>query len=170
MKTVNGDLIQLAVKGHFDIIIHGCNCFCTMGAGIARTISLEFPEAMAADAATVAGDRQKLGNYSHATVSRNSHTITIINGYTQYSYAGKAPLADYEAIQTLFFRLKKKFSGKRFGYPKIGAGLAGGDWDKISSIIDQELAGEEHTLVIFDPRSKGRQRQSGNTNPNKSEF
>jgi O-acetyl-ADP-ribose deacetylase (regulator of RNase III) len=41
------------------------------------------------------------------------------------------------------------FSGKRIGYPKIGAGLAGGDWNIISSIIDKELIGEDHTLVLL---------------------
>mgnify|MGYP001795501660 FL=1 len=38
MKTIKGDLVKLAIKGEFDLIIHGCNCFCTMGAGIAKTI------------------------------------------------------------------------------------------------------------------------------------
>ena len=32
-----------------------------------------------------------------------------------------------------------------------GAGLAGGDWDTISSIINEELEGEDHTLVVFKP-------------------
>ncbi len=150
MKTVNGDLLQLGLTGHFDVIIHGCNCFCSMGAGIARAIRSEFPEALNADAATVKGDRDKLGNYSQASIKRNSHTFTVINGYTQYNYSGETVLVDYEAVRTLFARLKKEFHGQRFGYPKIGAGLAGGDWNIISAIIDQELAGEDHTLVIFD--------------------
>jgi O-acetyl-ADP-ribose deacetylase (regulator of RNase III) len=38
------------------------------------------------------------------------------------------------------------------GYPAIGAGLAGGDWQLISSIIEEELAGEDHTFVVFDKR------------------
>jgi len=151
MKSIDGDLIQLAVDGHFDLIVHGCNCFCTMGAGIARAIRAEFPTAMEADAATARGDREKIGSYSQATVSRNNHTITIINGYTQYAYAGKDLLVDYEAMRKLFLQLKKEFPGKRFGYPKIGAGLAGGDWNIISAIINRELAGEDHTLVIFNP-------------------
>lgn len=33
MKYILGDLIQLADHGHFDIIVHGCNAFCTMGGG-----------------------------------------------------------------------------------------------------------------------------------------
>lgn len=47
MNIVHGDLIQLALAGQFDVIIHGCNCFCTMGAGIAKAIRQEFPEANA---------------------------------------------------------------------------------------------------------------------------
>ena len=38
----------------------------------------------------------------------------------------------------------------RIGYPKIGAGLAGGDWSIIEKIIDEELQGTDHTLVIFE--------------------
>lgn len=151
MNTVEGDLIALTLKGRFDVIVHGCNCFCTMGGGIARTIQDEFPEAYAADLVTVKGDRNKLGRYSFATIQRNQYTLTVVNAYTQFHFHGDAVLIDYEAIQNVFALIKKDFSGKRIGYPKIGAGLGGGDWQRISSIIDQELAGEDHTLVIYKP-------------------
>ena len=52
MKTVRGDLLKLALDGHFDVIVHGCNCQCVMGAGIALSIKNAFPEAFAADLAT----------------------------------------------------------------------------------------------------------------------
>ncbi len=151
MKTIKGDLLQLALTGQFDVIIHGCNCFCTMGAGIAKAIRSEFPEAFKADTTTEEGDRKKLGGYSHATVNRGDHTITIINGYSQFNYTGKGVLIDYDAIRTIFSTLKKEYPDKRLAYPKIGAGLAGGDWPTISAIIDQELRGADHTLVIFEP-------------------
>lgn len=38
MKEIEGDLIQMALNGDFDIIAHGCNCFNTMRSGIAKTI------------------------------------------------------------------------------------------------------------------------------------
>ena len=41
-KEVQGDLIQMALSGEFDVITHGCNCFCTMGAGIAPKMAKEF--------------------------------------------------------------------------------------------------------------------------------
>ena len=31
MKYIDGDLFKLAEQGEFDIVIHGANCFCTMG-------------------------------------------------------------------------------------------------------------------------------------------
>ncbi len=148
-SIIKGDLINLALAGHLDVIVHGCNCFCSMGAGIAQTIQQEFPEALAADMQTTSGDKEKLGNFSSATVTRFGHTITIINGYTQFAYHGRQVLVDYKAITRLFARLKKTYPGKRFGYPKIGAGLAGGNWTKISEIINRELHDEDHTLVLF---------------------
>jgi len=151
MKIVEGDLITFALEGQFDVIVHGCNCFCTMGAGIARVIQEEFPEAYAADLVTIKGDRNKLGNFSFATVKRNKHEITIVNGYTQFHFHGDSVLVDYDAVQSLFKKVKQHYSGKRIGYPKIGAGLAGGDWARISRIIDLELAEEDHSLVIYVP-------------------
>lgn len=151
MKKVEGDLITLALAGQFDVIIHGCNCFCTMGAGIALAIQEEFPEAYVADLVTNKSDRSKLGDFSFATVQRNDHEITIVNGYTQFHFHGESVLVDYDAVQRLFKKVKQQFSGKRIGYPKIGAGLAGGDWQRISQIIEQELADEDHSLVVYSP-------------------
>lgn len=150
MKIVKGDLIQLALSGNFDLIIHGCNCFCSMGKGIALSIKNEFPEAFQADQVTIYGRREKLGMYSHATVMRNGHVIVIINAYTQYHWRGKGDKVDYQATEAVFRLIKRDFPGLSIGYPLIGAGLAGGDWQKISGIIDSCLVDEDHTLVEYD--------------------
>lgn len=149
MDVVRGDLIQLALDGEFDVVVHGCNCQCVMGAGIAKAIRKAFPAAFAADQATPKGDRAKLGTISLATVEAASREITVVNAYTQFHWRGRKPLADYDAIRSSFAAVRTAFSGKRIGYPKIGAGLAGGDWSVISSIIDEELAGLQHTLVEY---------------------
>ena len=149
MKTIQGDLLQLATDGQFNVIIHGCNCMCAMGAGIAQQIKAQFPEAYAADCETEAASRDKLGTISHVTVQRGEHSLTIVNGYTQYHWKGPDGRADYEAIRGVMQQVRSQFSGQRIGYPKIGAGLAGGDWEIISAIIVEELAGEDHTLVEY---------------------
>ena len=145
MKIIRGNLIQLALDGKFDVIVHGCNCLHTMGAGIAAQIRKTFPEAYEADLQTPRADRKKLGTISYATI-RN---ITVVNAYTQYNWKGAAVLVNYDAVRSAFENIKKKFSGLRIGYPKIGAGLAGGDWELIAKIIDEVLVGEDHTLVEF---------------------
>jgi len=149
MKTIKGDLLDLALSGAFDVIVHGCNCQCRMGRGIALSIKNQFPEAYRADIATVLGDRTKLGSFSSADIVRGTQQFTIINAYTQFHWQGTGVIADYEAIRRVFKEIKSRFSGCRIGYPKIGAGLAGGDWDIISVIIRDELSGENHTYVEF---------------------
>lgn len=149
MKTRTGDLIDLALAGEFDVIVHGCNCYCSMGGGIARAIRARLPEAYEADCATEAGDLTKLGAYTSAQIVRGDVRFTVVNAYTQGDYAGGGRLADYDAIQEVFRSIASRFPGARIGYPKIGAGLAGGDWEVISAILEEELAGCDHTLVVL---------------------
>ena len=149
MKKITGDLLQLAIDGYFDVIIHGCNCQCQMGKGIALSIKRQFPEAYAADCQTAKGDASKLGTISVAEIERNGRVLHIVNGYTQLHWRGQGVKADYEAIRSVMRTVQLTFPGKRIGYPKIGAGLAGGDWDLIQTIIEEELAGEDHTYVEY---------------------
>ena len=149
MQVVKGDLLALAAAGQFDVIVHGCNCQNTMGAGIAKLIKQRFPAAYEADLATEKGSRDKLGTISSATVDCGENSLTIVNAYTQFNWRGRGVKADYDAIRRAFREIKSQFSGRRIGYPLIGAGLAGGDWSVISQIIVEELEGEDHTLVEY---------------------
>ena len=150
MQTRSGDLIALAKAGEFDVIVHGCNCQCAMDAGIAKQIKAEFPAAYAADCATPKS-AEKLGQISTAQIDCNGHALTVVNAYTQAHWRGRGVLADYDAIRLAMRRIKTQFSGRRIAYPKIGAGLARGAWARIARIIDEELAGETHTLVLYQP-------------------
>lgn len=150
MKTIKGDLLQLAMQGVFDVIVHGCNCQCQMGKGIALSIKQQFPEACAADGLTAKGDIGKLGSISVAEVKRGERAFFIVNGYTQAHWRGAGVKADYPAIRAVMREVKARFAGLRIGYPKIGAGLAGGDWERIRTIIEDELVGEDHMYVEFE--------------------
>ena len=149
MNKIKGDLIELAIEGNFDLIIHGCNCFCTMGAGIAKTIKQKFPEAYKADLETEKGDKSKLGEISWVKTQTENGELIIVNGYTQFNWRGSGRKTDYDAIREVFRKVKKEFLGLRIGYPAIGAGLARGDWKIISEIIEQELKDENHTFVEY---------------------
>lgn len=145
MKYVNGDLVKMACNGEFEVIVHGCNCFCNMGAGIARQIKQAFPEAYIADGLSIKGDKEKLGQITIG----NSNVVTIVNAYTQYAYGKNKVHADYNAIRSCMKEIKKYFSGRKIGMPLIGAGLAGGDWTVIEKIIEEELQGEDVTIVKY---------------------
>lgn len=53
-----------------------------MGAGIAKVIKQEFPEAYLPDLQTEVGSREKLGSYSLASITRNDINFIIVNAYT----------------------------------------------------------------------------------------
>lgn len=154
MKYILGNLIQLADQGNFDVIIHGCNAFCTMGGGIAAAIALRAPQALAADQKTKKGDRTKMGTYTRASVCdiRSRGGYTIINAYTQYTFWDRNDMLDYVALKTVFEKIKSDYDSTvnipRIGIPLIGAGLACGDWDKIESII-KSVGLRDLTVVVF---------------------
>jgi O-acetyl-ADP-ribose deacetylase (regulator of RNase III) len=149
MRTVEGDLIKLAMDKHFDVIAHGCNCFNTMGAGIAGQIARIFPEAAAVDRRTKHGDKGKLGTITIAEIGREKW-LTVVNCYTQYDLA-KGPgedVVDYNAVNRCMVAIAKTFPKKRVGLPMIGSGLAGGDWPRIERIIEQTLASHVDVTIV----------------------
>jgi len=149
ITTIKGDLIKIAQEGGFDVIVHGCNCHCTMGAGIAKAIKAAFPPAYEADRTTQKGDRTKLGSCSAAECTLNHGKVVVINAYTQYDWRGSGCKADYDAIRSCMKWIAQRYSGKRIGLPRIGAGLAGGDWNIIRKIISEETKNETITVVEF---------------------
>ena len=148
MKTMKGDLLHLARQGHFDVIVHGCNCFRRMDAGIARQIQWEYPEAYETDCLTPLGDEGKLGTIN---LTETKDGFTIVNAYTQYGFGAGKVHANYKAILECFRLIARRFPESRIGYPMIGAGLARGDWNIIYPIIKDALYDMDHTLVIYEP-------------------
>lgn len=138
LKYAKGNLIDMAEQGHFDVVVQGCNCFCTMGSGIAKEIKARYPIAYAVDCKTEAGDRNKLGSYTMAIVDSGDYEFAIINAYTQYAYNRKGETADhfeYGAFLDVLITLIDTCGEMRIGLPYIGMGLAGGDKELILNLI-----------------------------------
>tara|TARA_Y100000389_G_scaffold195896_1_gene227967 strand:+ start:1643 stop:2119 length:477 start_codon:yes stop_codon:yes gene_type:complete len=153
MNTIKGDLMSHARFGHFDVIVHGCNCFNNMGAGIAQQIKHYFPKAYYADLNTTKGDVNKLGTYSFAVCDADfaldaNAKFVVVNAYTQYNFGGRKVNLDYEALRTVFKTIINDFPGCRIGIPRVGAGYAGGDWEKIKNIIKDELNQNNNDVEI----------------------
>ena len=114
-----------------------------MASGIAGQISRIFPEAVAADKATLKGDRDKLGTLSMAQVNLEcGQALTIVNAYTQYTYGRGEDVFDYQAFSKFLHSfaslLEMCYNGEsiRVGFPYIGCGLAGGDESRIVRMLE----------------------------------
>jgi len=121
-----------------DVFAHGCNCIGGFGAGIALQFSTKFPASKEAYVKKHQTIGWKLGEVQ---LVKEANKI-IANCATQYGYGkygNKKIHADYNAIETCFKKLYKyvKENNKSIAIPKIGAGLAGGDWQVISKIIEE---------------------------------
>ena len=168
VNYIDGDLIELSKQGNFDVIAHGCNCRSQMGAGIAPQMAKAFgcdKFEMERLGVTIT----KLGNidYQHFVLGENAtwsledaknnrfdKELTVVNAYTQFNYGrnhadGDAIPFSYEAFTLCMKKMNVLFSGKHIGLPKIGAGLAGGDWSLIEKIIKKELKDCKVTVVNY---------------------
>lgn len=148
IKYVDGDLVEMALDGQFDVIGHCCNCFNSFGAGIAKTIRDKMPFAYNADKRTKAGDKAKLGTFTIG----EENGLVVANLYGQYGYGRDMVNVEYPALKSALDKLKDRFSGKRFGFNQLGCGLAGGDWSVVERIIENVFEGEDVTVVIYKPR------------------
>lgn len=151
MQIITGDLIELAREGRFTNIVHGCNCFGVMGAGIALAIKQAFPRAYVADKNFPLSANCRLGSVSTTLVEADyvGEDFRVINAYTQYGYGRSKAHVDYDAVRNCFRSIKYHYAGPGTitAYPYIGCGLAGGDWNIVSRIIDDEMGDSVHYLV-----------------------
>lgn len=131
------------------IIAHGCNCLGAYGAGIAKLMADKFPQSKFEYVNKFKTSGWKLGEVQFV----KSNNKIIANCATQHNYGGGAKYGkvyvDYAAIQTVMEKLYKYSTEHNLtiAIPKIGAGLAGGNWTKIESIINNVFKDKE--IVVY---------------------
>lgn len=156
-KIIEGNLLDLAEQGEFDVIIHGCNCRNNMGSGIAGQIATRFPEAFDVDKLTINGDYNKMGNYTYIVIptSDPNKSFILVNLYTQFNPGKNSPGCeqplDYEALTVGLRKIFRNFGGSypRIGLPWIGCGLARGSQEIVEQIIRKELSEMDVTIVEY---------------------
>ena len=136
-KYIKGDIVALFLSGKN--IAHGCNCFHTMGAGVAGQLAKAYPPISAIDKDTDFADSRKLGTFTKAVLSTkfNKQENICFNLYTQY-YTG--PDLRYGALVDSLIELNKWAENQicipQIYMPRIGCGIAGGDWTKVEALIN----------------------------------
>lgn len=139
IKYKKGDLLT-NVKDPNVFIAHGCNCRGVMGSGFALQVKMMYPKVYEEYKKTFVKGNLQLGTIQF--VRQHKDLPCIVNMQTQDGYGRKGIFVDYCAVRSCF----KEFSilninKQDLHIPKIGAGLAGGDWNIISGIIEEECKG-----------------------------
>jgi O-acetyl-ADP-ribose deacetylase (regulator of RNase III) len=148
MIEKTGDLLDVR-RG---IIVQGCNAQGVMGSGVAKAIRDKYPFVYDLYRGAYEKKGLQLGQVVWATVSKEEPMLTIANAITQEFY-GRDPnrvYVSYEGLRIAFERVAEiaRKHDLPVHYPRIGAGLAQGDWNRITAIIDTALTGVEHTLWV----------------------
>ena len=134
-----------------DVLMHGVNCR-RMGAGVALTISNRWPivkEMYLGKGTWYTGQTQWVkvgGRIIRDTVNSTpqiTRPIYVVNAATQEYYGRTGCYVDYEAVRQVFTSVifQCQENDWTLAAPKIGAGLAGGDWSRIERIIN-EVSGD----------------------------
>ena len=140
--------------------MHQCNCFHTMGNGLALALKTKWPAVTIADKKYgERGDHKKMGTVLPVYVAGKSAVKVIFNCYSQF-YFGAGRNTDYEAFYLCCESIKDKI--KEFNYNKIeghkirvlgvpyniGCGLGGGNWNIIYSILENVLGINDEFKVL----------------------
>ena len=140
-------MIVREIKGSIldtDIVYigHGVNCRNKMGSGVAKVLLDKYPEV-----------KSEYHNFNNKILGEVQEVLTkdivILNMFTQedFGYDGKLYL-DYGSITKCFKRLKD-FNINSIAIPKIGCGLAGGDWEVVKALINEATGNDVDVYVYY---------------------
>lgn len=134
------------------VLVHVCNDAGKSGKGFVLAVSKRWPEPEAAYRAAADGGKLRLGEVQFVPVSDE---ITVANLIGQHGVARRgradAPIR-YEAIRHGLQRIAERAQSQRASVhmPRIGTGLAGGDWRDIEPIVKDTLCEAGVTVTVYD--------------------
>jgi O-acetyl-ADP-ribose deacetylase (regulator of RNase III) len=134
IRYIKGDLFTTECE----LLAHGCNCRGGFGSGVAGQVARLYPHVRESYQEKYQRDGWKLGEIQ---IIEAEPKRWIANCATQDRYGGLIKdevFADYQAIHRVMTQLNDEIRtrGWRLAMPKIGAGLANGDWTRIEAIIE----------------------------------
>ncbi|MBZ9713618.1 Appr-1-p processing protein [Deinococcus multiflagellatus] len=153
---VTGDATQPQGEGP-KLLVHVCNDIGAWGRGFVLALSKRFPTPEAEFKRWAAGETGQpyaLGEVQFVPVAPD---LVVANLVGQHDIARKSrptaqPPVRYEAIRAglAHVRLEAGRLGASVHMPRIGAGVAGGDWAVIAPIIEDELTRHGVPVTVYD--------------------
>ena len=138
-----GDLLTTDIQH----IVHGCNAQGVMGSGVAAAIRSKYPQAYNDYVDMYNRVGLELGNIA---ISVQDDGKTVYNAITQKNYGGNpnTVYVSYWAIAEVFRHIDS-FNIGEIAMPMIDAGLANGNWDVISAIVENTLVNTKPVVYIL---------------------
>lgn len=144
VRIIEGNLFDTGAK----YIGHQVNCQGVMGSGVAKQVKQRYPSAYAkykhlCDWASEEYDRKEVLLGTTQNVIVGDKVILNIFAQDHYGRDGRC-YTDYTAFRKCMQEIRSKVpQGSKIAFPyRIGCGLAGGDWDKVLSIVNDILSDE----------------------------
>ena len=135
-----GDATQPIIReDEYSVIVHCCNTLGVWGAGFVIPLAKHYPNARSSYFNYIHKGNVKLGDVDEVKVTDNIYVANLMG----QKFIGKCPNGeipcDYNAIEKGFLNIIATWFNRNEYYsihmPRIGCGLAGGDWKVIEDII-----------------------------------
>lgn len=156
LRVVGGDA-TLPVGTDPRVIVHICNDLGAWGRGFVLPLGKRYPVARARYLAWAKGQEDlpfELGQVQFVGVQADLYVANLLGqrGIARRGGAAQEPPIRYEAVRAGLGRVRDFVQGRGASVhmPRIGTGLAGGDWRVIQKIIEEELLAPGVSVTVYD--------------------
>jgi len=143
------------IEGELAVIFHICNDVGAWGRGFVVPLGQRYP---VAKQAYQQQHPKLLGTCSYASITAD---LVIVNAIGQHELKAnrltKEPPIRYDAVEQAMLKsmaaIKQVFGDRKFSYhmPKIGCGLAGGQWTIIKELIIKNIVNDGIDVYVYVP-------------------
>lgn len=152
LMDTNTSIIKALNTGVIEVLAINLNCWHAHDKGITGVVMDKWKAVKESDKRTTAGDKKKLGTARFIDVGNGK---TIVSMYMQVNFGrpnkpcGALGQMSKQAIRKSFKSMLDGTKGKRVGIPILGAGVGGGRWDAIKTVLEQVCEEEDRTVLVF---------------------
>jgi len=139
------------------IIAHVCNNIGAWGAGFTRALDKKWPELgdrfRSASVTTVFQDRLELGDTLLDAPPRAKTLIANMVAQDGLPSNNNPQPLCYESLDACLIELEKearRFNPISIHMPRIGCGLAGGEWPEVEALINTRLVAAGLPVLVYD--------------------
>lgn len=152
INYVRGDATAPLGSGQ-KIIVHVCNNIGAWGRGFVMALSRKWPqpERQYRDWRRQRGQTLELGAVQFVEVEEGIRVANLVGQHEIRSQNNEAPIR-YEAVRIGLASVAAEAARLHASVhmPRIGTGLAGGSWEKIAPIIEDELCSKGIAVTVYD--------------------